>query len=175
MNVLQNNFIELLYSIIHYKMEFGIFLLVSYIFGRVYSSNTVCRIICGWWDFALLLISSLLITYVSYQILSNGIYDKNSGYLLIGAISIFLISIFLSAFKNKSIIHVIISILTKLSLLLLIPALTALLLVAFGSGKKDGRYSDGTQNNSRTAAVAGAGVLMVLLIGSLVKTNEDAN
>jgi hypothetical protein len=173
MSLLQNYFIELLYSVIQYKMEFGIFLLVSYIFGRVYSSNTVCRIICGWWDFALLLISSLLITYVSYQILSNGIFDNKCGYLLIGAIGLYLISIFLSASKNKSITHVIISILTKLSLLLLIPALTALLLVAFGSGKKDGRYSDGTQNNSRTVAVAGAGVLMVLLIGSLVKTGEE--
>ena len=101
-----------------------------------------------------------------------GVFDKNSGYLLIGAIVLFLISIYLSASQNKSIIHVVISILTKLSLLLLIPALTALLLLAFGSGKKDGRYRDGTENNSRTAAVAGAGVLMVLLIGSLVKSDE---
>lgn len=172
MYVLQNYFTELLYAILFYKIEFGIFLLVSYIFGRVYSSNTVCRIICGWWDFALLFISSSLITYVSYQILSMGGFDKNSGYLLIGAIFLFLISIYLSASQNKSIIHVVISILTKLSLLLLIPALTALLLLAFGSGKKDGRYRDGTENNSRTAAVAGAGVLMVLLIGSLVKSDE---
>ena len=173
MHILQNYFTELLYAILFYKIEFGIFLLVSYIFGRVYSSNTVCQIICGWWDFALLLISSSLITYVSYQILSMGVFDKNSGYLLIGAIVLFLISIYLSASQNKSIIHVVISILTKLSLLLLIPALTALLLLAFGSGKKDGRYRDGTENNSRTAAVAGAGVLMVLLIGSLVKNEEN--
>lgn len=173
MCLVQNYFAELLYAILYYKMEFGIFLLVSYIFGRVYSSNTVCRIICGWSDFALLLISSLLFTYVSYQVYSQGYFDETGGYLLFASIVIFLISVFLSASGNKSIIHVIVSVLTKLALLLLIPALTALLLVAMGSGKKDGRYSDGTQNNSRTAAVAGAGALMVLLIGSLVKTKDD--
>jgi hypothetical protein len=172
MNLLQNYFIELLYSIIQYKMEFGIFLLVSYIFGHVYSSKIACRIICGWWDFATLLIFSLLIAYVSYQVYSHGFFDEIGGYLLIAAIILFLISVFLSASSNKSVIHVIVSVLTKLALLLLIPALTALLLVALGSGKKDGRYSDGTQNNSRTAPVAGAGVLMVLLIGSLVKTDD---
>lgn len=173
MNLLQNYFTELIYAILFYKMEFGIFLFVSYVFGRVYSSNTVCRIICGWWDFALLLISSLLITYVSYQVYTQGYFDETGGYLLIAAIFLFLISVFLSASGNKGIIHVIVSVLTKLTLLLLIPALTALLLVAMGSGKKDGRYSDGTKNNSRTAAVAGAGALMVLLIGSLVKTGDN--
>jgi len=172
MYLLKHYFIELAYAIIQYKIEFGSFLLISYIFGKVYSSKTTCRIICGWVDFFLLLTSSLLITYVAFQFIYNNQYDETSGYLLIASLVIFFISIYLSASKNKDLLHVFISILTKIALLLLIPALTALILLAMGSGKKDNRYSDGTQNNSRTAAVAGAGVLMVLLIGSLVKTEE---
>jgi hypothetical protein len=109
----------------------------------------------------------------AFQLVYNNQYDQISDYLLIGSIVIFLISICLSASKNKDIMHVIISILTKIALLLLIPVLTALILLAMGSGKKDGRYRDGTQNNTRTAAVAGAGILMVALIGSLVKTDQD--
>jgi hypothetical protein len=172
MNLLQHYFFELLNTILLYKIEFGAFLIISYIFGKVYSSKTSCKIICGWGDFVLLLTSSLLITYVAFQLVYNNQYDQISDYLLIGSIVIFLISICLSASKNKDIMHVIISILTKIALLLLIPVLTALILLAMGSGKKDGRYRDGTQNNTRTAAVAGAGILMVVLIGSLVKTEE---
>jgi hypothetical protein len=173
MYLLEHYFIELAYAIIQYKIEFGAFLLISYIFGKVYSSKTNCKIICGWGDFFLLLTSSLLITYVAFQFIYNYQYDETSGYLLIASLLIFFISIYLSASKNKDLLHVFISILTKIALLLLIPALTALILLAMGSGKKDSRYSDGTKNNSRTAAVVGAGALMVLLIGSLVKTEDE--
>jgi hypothetical protein len=173
MNLLQHYYFELLNTILLYKKEYGAFIIISYIFGKVYSSKTTCKIICGWGDFVLLLTSSLLITYVAFQLVYNSQYDQISDYLLIGSIVIFLISIGLSASKNKDIVYVIISILTKIALLLLIPVLTALILLAMGSGKKDGRYRDGTQNNTRTAAVAGAGILMVALIGSLVKTDQD--
>jgi formate hydrogenlyase subunit 4 len=67
-------------------------------------------------------------------------------------------------------VHVIISIITKIALLLLISVLTALILLAWGLEKKRWSFRNGTLNNTCTAAIAGAGILMAALIRSLVKT-----
>jgi hypothetical protein len=72
----------------------------------------------------------------------------------------------------NNITYFLISIITKASLLLLIPVLVAIFVGSFGMGKKDLRFKDGTKGNTQTKAVGFAGAILVLVLGSLIKNNS---
>ena len=62
---------------------------------------------------------------------------------------------------------------TKISLLLLIPLLVVIFIGSFAIGKKDMRFKDGTKGNTQTKAIGLSGAILVLVLGSLIKNNPE--
>lgn len=163
-----NSFIE---TVKDFFLNFGKFILflplVIYILALWLSSQTDCIIVYTWKDMLLLLITFGIGCYFAHN-------DEFEEKFFITCIP-FVFSVIISIYANlghsipKCIFYSIISILTKLMLVIIAPLLIFGLLSANNSGVKDGRYKDGTKGNERSRNVAMVLMLISLLIAPLIK------
>lgn len=151
----------------------SIIVVIGYSVGRFFATKTNCVIINSNKDLVVLFLASVSFVILLYR------FSEPTTNLLVNdpffwsTILILLFSFYFSKTGNPNNIgHFAISILTKASLLLLIPVLVVLFIGSFGMGKKDMRYKDGTKGNTQTKAVGVAGAIFVLVIGSLIKNNN---
>lgn len=152
----------------------GIIVLVIWIIAIFLSKTTRCVIVFNWYDIIILLIPGCIF---SLYIFKSDIIKNDTLFTVIFIIS-FCISVILSVIgnvKSKSkifIINIFVSILTKLVLIALAPVVILALLGAAFTGKKDGRFRDGTKGNAKTLAFGVVIGILGLIIVPLVKTDE---
>jgi uncharacterized membrane protein len=72
----------------------------------------------------------------------------------------------------KGLFFAMLSILSKLIIMILIPIIIFLFLMAISSGKKDRRYRDGTKGNEMTKWIAVVSAIAIFLIANLVKGDQ---
>ena len=153
--------------------------ILIYILAWFLSMGTNCTIVFTWWDMILLLISGSIFCYNLYTIHSG---DKAEGSFVIAGIFIISLAIsfiisFIANLGNPlplAIIYTIVSIVTKLVLILIVPIIVFMALESFRSGKKDKRYKDGTKNNEKTFVVTLVFLFIGLLVSPLVKTSKNS-
>ena len=75
--------------------------------------------------------------------------------------------------QNNVILYTLVSIITKVVLLVVIPLIIFFGLLAATSGEKDKRYKDGTKNNARTANIGLFSAIAAFLFMPLMKTKKD--
>lgn len=152
------------------------FLLVGlfiYIIGLSVASKTNCVIVYGKVDAVLLFIpciaffllrsvSSSLVTVIFFVwFLITLVFTVRGNYL---------------ATKGRffpGVIYISLSLLTKLTLVFLLPIMVLIALTSIVNTKKDKRYRDGTKNNEKTARIAEVSFLYGLLVIPLIKDKSD--
>ena len=150
---------------------FTIIVVVGYIIARYFSSKTDCVIINTNKDLVILFLAS-----ISFVVLLNRFSEPtinlliNDPFLWI-TLLLLLFSFYYSKTGNNNILYLLISMITKVSFLLLIPLLVAIFIGSFAIGKKDMRFKDGTKGNTKTKATGISGAILVLVLGSLIKNN----
>jgi hypothetical protein len=151
---------------------FTIIVIVGYGVGRYFGSKTNCVIINSNKDLIILFLASISFAVLLYR------FSEPTTKLFVNdpffwtTIVILLCSFYFSKTGNpNNFAYFLISMITKVSLLLLIPVLVVIFIGSFGVGKKDLRFKDGTKGNTQTKAVGFAGAILVLVLGSLIKNN----
>jgi hypothetical protein len=143
-----------------------------YIVGYIYSVRTKCVIIAGQSDFIFLVIpwvTGLINVFFRKENPSAPLSTISIVSLIVFGVLPLLVSFVLSFANNKVFFHAFVSILTKITIFILIPIVFILFIMASMSGKKNGRFKDGTQNNEKTANIGLAVAISALLIGALIK------
>jgi hypothetical protein len=153
---------------------FTIIVLVGYIIGRYFSSKTNCVIINTNKDLVILFLASISFVILLYRFSEPTINLLINDPFLWITILLLLFSFYYSKTgNNNNILYFLISMITKISLLLLIPLLVAIFIGSFAIGKKDMRFKDGTKGNTQTKAIGLSGAILVLVLGSLIKNNPE--
>ena len=153
---------------------FTIIVLVGYIIGRYFSSKTNCVIINTNKDLVILFLASISFVILLYRFSEPTINLLINDPFLWITILLLLFSIYYSKTgNNNNILYFLISMITKISLLLLIPLLVVIFIGSFAIGKKDMRFKDGTKGNTQTKAIGLSGAILVLVLGSLIKNNPE--
>ena len=145
--------------------------LAIYILALYLSNRTECIIVYTWKDMLL-----LLITFgVGCYFYRNDEFEEKIFIICIPFVFSIIISIYanLGSSIPKCIFFSLISILTKLMLVIIAPLLIFGLLEANNSGVKDGRYKDGTKGNERSKNVSIVLMLISLLITPLIKGKKN--
>lgn len=144
---------------------------ILWILGIVLSESTNCVVVYGWKDAIFVIIAGVFFL-MSF---SDSFKSEDVIFPVILFSIFFLVSIFFS-FKGNikasghfNIFYIVLSVLVKFVLIFLIPIALVSYLCALTSGKKDGRYRDGTKGNERTANIAFVVGLISLLLIPLVK------
>jgi len=163
-------------------VAFLITLAVIYIIALILSKKTKCIIIWGWKD--LLVLAFLSISIIAILVITlRKISDVPANTVpVLGVIALVLcvltiLNSFLSNITSMppaSIIYIVISILTKMILLAVIPVIV-LLYMSYNSDssyKKDGRYRDGTKGNIKTQKLATFAVVVSFMVGTLIKKRK---
>jgi hypothetical protein len=154
---------------------FAIVALVIWILGIIFSKATKCVIVYGWKDIIILLIPGAIFSF--YLFFSDSITHEiilNIIFFISFAISI--VFSFIGNIKSTNhfnIFYILISIIVKVLLVILIPIVIVAFIGALGSGKKDGRYRDGTKGNTKTAMIGLVIGLVGLLLLPLIKTEDE--
>jgi tetratricopeptide (TPR) repeat protein len=160
---------------------FGLILLlivsvIMYVLAYSFSKKTNCIIIWSWWDLILVAVSGLIFVYYLFDT-NNKIQNDTFVNILyfIVILAAFAMSI-ISNLKYSGVkwpLFAIISILTKIVLLFVIPIVLALLIIGYVYVKGDKRYKDGTKNNVRTRNMAIWTIVYTFLIVNLLKTGKE--
>jgi len=140
-------------------------------------SGGECVIVYTWWDMFLLIVAGGLL-----YVYCNSSFDeiKNSPVCLEIFLSAIIISLIISFIANINssfpcnILYFILSLFTKIILILIAPLILFSIFSSFGSGDKDRRYKDGTRNNKKTSNVVTIFLLIGLLVKPLVKTSRKS-
>jgi hypothetical protein len=159
---------------------FGLILLlivsvIMYILAYSFSKRTSCIIIWSWWDLILLALSGLIFVYYLFD---NDNKIQNDIFANILYFMVTLATVVMSIISNlkysgiKWPLFAVISILTKIVLLFVIPLVLVLLIIGFAYVKGDKRYKDGTRNNARTRNMAVWTIVYTFLIVNLLKTGK---
>jgi uncharacterized protein len=168
---------SLLVAIFKYISSLNIWLpaisiLLIFVVAQVLSLKTKCIIIWGWWDLLLLIIpasvvfSSFLNSIDAKPFLE--IHKNTISIIFYSSVALTISFSFIS--NNFNIIFSLASIAMKVVAIVIIPAIIFIFLLALASGKKDGRFKDGTKGNAKTMLLAFVGALGFFLVGNLVKT-----
>jgi hypothetical protein len=152
-------------------MLFAIIVVVGYIIGRYFSSKTDCVIINTNKDLVILFLASISFVVLLYRFSEPNINLLINDPFLWITVLFLLFSFYYSKTGNNNFLHFLISMITKVSFLLLIPLLVAIFIGSFAIGKKDMRFKDGTKGNTQTKAIGISGAILVLVFGSLIKNN----
>ena len=141
------------------------------------SKKTTCVIFYGWLDLIVLIVAGCIFTYLNF-FAPYTITDLNPLVIVIFVIALIVTAVFsvianLKSGSSFKILFIIISIMLKALLLVLTPLLIFALVSAGGSGKKDARYADGTEGNTKTKMVLLVLSIVALLVIPLVKTKEQ--
>jgi MFS family permease len=161
----------------------GSFGLITYIIGLILSKTTACVIIWRWFDLIVVTIPGLIFIVLLYFMNNEQdksvVFTNNVMFNILFVLSI-VITITLSIISNIKnnhgiliIIFAIVSILSKVFIMILVPVFILLFLGAINYGKDDRRYKGGKRGNANLIAMAIIGGLAVLLVGSLVKKTHS--
>ena len=150
---------------------FTIIVVVGYIIGRYFSSKTNCVIINTNKDLIILFLASISFVVLLYRFSEPTINLIFIDPFLWITVLLLLFSFYFSKTGNNNILYFLISMITKVSLLLLIPLLVTIFIGSFAIGKKDMRFKDGTKGNTQTKAIGLSGAIIALVLGSLIKNN----
>jgi tetratricopeptide (TPR) repeat protein len=159
---------------------FGLILLlivsvIVYTLAYSFSKKTNCIIIWSWWDLILVALSGLIFVYYLFDAdnkIQNDVFAN--GFYFIVTLATFTMSI-ISNLKYSGVkwsLFAVVSILTKIILLFVIPLVLALLIIGYVYVKGDKRYKDGTRNNVRTRNMAIWTAVYTFLIVNLIKTGK---
>lgn len=150
--------------------------ILIYIGAYKLSENTNCVIVYGWKDFIMIAIGVCLLFVFRDEL------EEDLSVVFIPMI-FFSISILFSLIGNirgsakngifDVILYTLVSIITKVVLLVVIPLIIFFGLLAATSGEKDKRYKDGTKNNARTANIGLFSAIAAFLFMPLMKTKKD--
>ena len=154
---------------------FVIIVLVIWILGIIFSKASKCVVVYGWKDIIILLIPGVIFSF--YLFFSDSItHEIILNIIFFITLSISIVFSFIGNIKSTkhfNIFYILISIIVKIVLIILIPIVIVAFIGAFGSGKKDGRYRDGTKGNTKTAMIGLVIGLVGLLLLPLIKTEDD--
>ena len=158
---------------------YALLLLAAYVAGHILSRKTECVVlykkfdawaivIHGWSNIALCIITGLLQDEVNHPAIL----------LCVVNVGFFVTFVTTSVIANlghgrMSILYILVSITSKVLLMLLSCIISILLLSAMNSGTKDARYRDGTRKNGRTANLWKFFDIFNFLIFNLVKPEDD--
>ena len=150
--------------------------ILIYIGAYKLSENTNCVIVYGWKDFIMIAIGVCLLFVFRDEL------EEDLSVVFIPMI-FFSISILFSLIGNirgsakngifDVILYTLVSIITKVVLLVVIPLIIFFGLLAATSGEKDKRYKDGTKNTARTANIGLFSAIAAFLFMPLMKTKKD--
>lgn len=161
------------------------------ILAHILNRKTECVILWGWWDVTLIFITvmSPISIYVWLQICTA--FELSKEWFIWGMVLCItvpmLICFVTSVVRNwgygkMSVLYIMVSILTKVVLLIFGPIIALAWFFVKDSGNsavKDARYRDGTKNNKKTKQVGTAVALFVLLfyplVFSFIKPKEKAD
>ena len=152
----------------------GIIALVIWVIAIILSKTTKCVIVYNWYDLIILLIPGCIF---SLYVFKEDLIKNDTLFSIIFIIA-FCISVLLSIlgnFRSKSklfILNILVSAITKLLLVVLAPIVILAFIGALTSGKKDGRFRDGTRGNTKTLIVGIILGILAFIILPLVKTDE---
>lgn len=138
-----------------------IFVVVIYIVGRLFSKNTECVIFSSVKEIVLLILPVGVIVIGAFTNLESQVYvNLIIIFLIISFITAIVFSIINNLGTKKPLLYSIVSLLTKLSLLIFSPLLFFLILgFPLKKEEKDRRFRDGTKNNQSTKNLAIMGAL----------------
>lgn len=167
--------------LVHMDKTYSLILIVGaiaiYIIAWLLSMGDKCTIVYTWWDMMLLLICGGIFWF---YFMDSSETINNQVLVIIVAVSLIISAIlsFVANIKNPfplNILFSIVSILTKIILIVFVPMIVFMILNSFSSGKKDKRYKDGTKENEKTAIVTFVFLILGIIVAPLVKTNRKNN
>lgn len=166
--------------LVHMDKTYSLILIVCaiaiYIFAWFLSMGDKCTIVYTWWDMVLLLICGGIVWFYFFDS-SESINNQILVIIFTASLIISTILSFVANIKNPfplNIVFSVVSIITKIILIVFVPMIAFMILNSFTSGKNDKRYKDGTKNNEKTAIVSFIFLLFGIIVSPLVKTNRKS-
>ncbi len=174
------NFIDKINSALNqenhiFNWVLGIFIVIIYVVGRIFSKNTECVIFSSKKETIILCLPYFVIIFLCFFEKELETFPKMQDILLFSSVILtFILSIIFSIFENRytksHVLYTLISIITKLSLCIIGPLVIFFIFLGLGTPKKDKRYRDGTKGNKKTRNAMILSTVAAFLIYSLIKT-----
>ena len=166
--------------LVHMDKINSLFLIVTaiviYVIAWFLSMGDKCTIVYTWWDMVLLLICGGIFWFYFF----DSTESINNQILVIIFASSLIISVILSFVANiknpfpLNILFSVVSIITKMVLIVFVPMIAFMMLNSFSTGKDDKRYKDGTKNNEKTSIVTFVFIIFGIIVSPLVKTDRKS-